>query len=387
MTTPATGPGARARRFVRRVVAVARKETAHIVRDPATMYLAIGLPVVMLVVFGYGITFDIENTAVAVVDHDRSTESRALTRILASSPEFVVADAPTDADAVDRLFRSGQARAAIVYPDDLGRRIRRGEPADVQILVDGSDGTAAQAVLGNLTGLLVDASSDLGARSAGLSDPRPPLSARVATLYNPALRSAVFFVPGLIAYVLAICGVLLTALTVAREWERGNMELLFATPIGRLEIILGKLAPYLVMGGIQALLVVSLGVAVFDVPMRGSGATLALGVVLFLLGALSQGLLVSVVTRSQQLATQVGALSSLLPALLLSGFIIPIEGMPWILRTLSAILPARYFMHLIRSVMLKGGGLAEVWTDLAGMAAFTVIVLALATRRFGRRVA
>lgn len=375
---------ARAHRFARRVLAVARKETAHILRDPATIYLAIGLPVVMLVVFGYGITFDIDNTAVAVVDHDRSPDSRALLWSLDASPDFVVAATPTDAAQTDRLFRAGHARAALVLPGDFSHRIRRGEAADIQVLIDGSDGTAAQAVLGNLTGLLLDASAKA---SGHATDPRPPLSARVTTLYNPALRSAVFFVPGLIAYVLAICGVLLTALTVAREWERGNMEQLFATPIGRLEIILGKLGPYLVMGGVQALLVVAIGVALFDVPMRGSPATLALGTLLFLLGALSQGLLVSVVTRSQQLATQVGALSSLLPALLLSGFIIPIAGMPWILQALSAVLPARYFMHLIRSVMLKGGGLAEVWPDLLGMAVFTGIVLALATRRFGRRVA
>jgi ABC-2 type transport system permease protein len=374
-------------RFLRRTVAVARKEAAHIVRDPATMYLALGLPLLMLVVFGYAITFDIEDTAVAVVDHDRSAWSRMLTQSMASSREFTVTGTPTDPAEADHLFRAGKARATIVYPEGLGRRLQRGEPTDVQVLVDGSDGTAAQAVLGNLTGLLLDASARLGAQASGTMDPRPPLSARVATLYNPALRSSVFFVPGLIAYVLAISGVLLTALTIAREWERGNMEQLFATPIGRLEIILGKLAPYLVIGGIQALLVLSVGVSVFDVPMRGSLATLSLGALLFLGGALSQGLLVSVLTKNQQLATQVGALSSLLPALLLSGFMIPIEGMPWILQVLSSIVPARYFLHLIRSVMLKGGGLAEVWPDLAGMAVFILVVLALATRRFGRRVA
>lgn len=374
-------------RFARRTVAVARKEAAHIVRDPATMYLALGLPVVLLVLFGYGITFDIEDTAVAVIDHDRSGWSRELTHAMASSREFTVSATPTDPAEADCLFRSGHARASIVYPEGLGRRLQRGEPAEIQVLVDGSDGTAAQAVLGNLTGLMLDASARLGTRTAGALDPRPPLSARVATLYNPALRSSLFFVPGLIAYVLAISGVLLTALTVAREWERGNMEQLFATPVGRLEIILGKLVPYLVIGGIQALLVVSMGVSVFDVPMRGSLVLLSLGTLLFLAGALSQGLLVSVLTKNQQLATQVGSLSSLLPALLLSGFIIPIDGMPWILQALSSIVPARYFMHLIRSVMLKGGGLGEVWSDLAGMTIFVVVVLALATRRFGRRVA
>ncbi len=385
--TTRTSATVRTRRFTRRVVAVARKEAAHIVRDTATMFLAIGLPVVMLVVFGYGITFDIDDTAVAVVDYDRSSWSRDLTQAMASSREFVLAASLTDAAEVDRLFRSGQARAAIVYPDDFSRRLQRGESTDIQVLIDGSDGTAAQSVVGNLTGLLLDASGRVARQAAGNLDPRPPLSARVTTLYNPALRSAIFFVPGLIAYVLAISGVLLTALTIAREWERGNMEQLFATPIGRLEIILGKLAPYMVIGAIQALLVVSVGLTLFEVPMRGSLALLTLGVLLFLAGALSQGLLVSVLAKSQQVATQVGALSSLLPALLLSGFMIPIEGMPWILRVLSGIVPARYFIHMIRSVMLKGGGLAEVWPDLLGMTAFTLVVLTLATQRFGRRVA
>jgi len=377
----------RAQRFVRRVVAVARKETAHIVRDPATMYLAIGLPVVMLVVFGYGISFDIENTGIAIVDRDGSRASRDLTETIASSREFVVSATPTDAADVDRLFRNGRARAAVIYPEDFGRTLQRGEPADVQVLIDGSDGTAAQSVLGNLTGLLLDASARVAAEAVGTLDARPPVTARVTTLFNPALRSAVFFVPGLIAYVLAISGVLLTALTIAREWERGNMEQLFATPIGRLEIILGKLAPYLVIGAVQALLVVSVGVSVFDVPLRGSIALLAVGILLFLACALSQGLLVSVIAKSQQVATQVGALSSLLPALLLSGFIIPIAGMPLGLRVLASLLPARYFMHLIRSVMLKDGGIGEVWPDLVGMTVFMLVVLALATRRFGRRVA
>jgi len=262
-----------------------------------------------------------------------------------------------------------------VISSGFAEHLRRGQEAPVQVLLDGSDGTMAQAVLGSATQLV--------AATIGT----PPIEATATLLYNPALRSAVFFVPGLIAYVMAIAAVLLTALTVAREWERGNLELLFTTPVGRLEIVLGKLAPYLGLGLLQALLVLSVGTALFDVPIRGDLVLLFFAALLFLVGMLGQGLLISAVTRSQQLATQVGAISSLLPTLILSGFLFPIENMPWPLQVLANIFPARYFIDALRGILLKGAGLGVLWPDLAGMAAFAVFVLAVATLKFKRGVA
>jgi ABC-2 type transport system permease protein len=194
-------------------------------------------------------------------------------------------------------------------------------------------------------------------------------------------------VPGLVVYLLAISAVLLTALTVAGEWERGSMEQLFASPVGRLEIVIGKLLPYLVLGLVEFQLVLAFGVTAFDLPIRGSGLLLSVAGVLFLLGMLGQGLLISVVTKNQLVATQAGALSALLPSLLLSGMIFPLDSMPLPLQALAKLIPAQYLLHALRGILLKGNGLAEVWPDLAALAIFATAVVAISTARFKRRLA
>lgn len=373
------------RRFFRRLAAVAGKEVIHIIRDPGTLYLALGMPVVLIVLFGYGISFDLDRSPLAIVDRDRTDRSRELIESLTSSREFALHSLLQDDAEADRLFRRMDASSAVVIPDDYADRLARGETVPLQLLLDGSDGSQASTVLGTAVGLLRAENTRIAAE-AGTSG-AAPLAAQVQLLYNPALRSAVFFVPGLIAYVMALAAVLLTALTVAREWERGNMEQLFATPVGRLEIVVGKLLPYLAIGWVQALLVLAFGTAVFDVPVRGSLAALALGTTLFLVGGLGQGLLISVLTRNQQVATQVGAITSLLPSLLLSGFMFPVTNMPLILQGMSYLFPARYFVTMLRGIMLKGVGVASLWPEFLGMAVFCVVVLGLATLRFRRRAA
>ena len=375
----------RLRRFVLRTGAVAAKEATHVVRDPRTLYLALGMPVVLLVIFGFGISFDVDDVPLAVVDQDRTPDSRALERSLTAGREFVVAARTDDPADVDRLFRERKVSAALVVPRGFAREWAAGRAAPVQLLVDGSDGVAAQNVLGDVSAALRAAAvRRLAAETGGAA---APLSAEVRLLFNPALRSAVFFVPGLIAYILYIVGVLLTALTIAREQERGNLEQLFATPVGRLEVMLGKLLPYLALGLLQALLVLAFGMAVFEVPLRGSLGVLALGTLLFLAGALAQGLFISSVAGSQQVATQAGALSSLLPGVLLSGFVFPVENMPTVLQWFASIFPARYYVDLLRGVMLRGNGFDVLWTDFLGLGVFCVAAVALATLRFKRRLA
>jgi ABC-2 type transport system permease protein len=210
---------------------------------------------------------------------------------------------------------------------------------------------------------------------------------KVWTRYNPAARSALFMVPGLAAYVLAISAVLLTALTVAGEWERGSMEQLFASPVGRLEIVLGKLLPYLVLGMVELLLVLAFGALAFDLPFRGSVPLLFAMGFFFLVGMLGQGLLISVVAKNQLVATQAGALSALLPSLLLSGMVFPIENMPAPLQALSRVIPARYLVEGLRGILLKGNGPAVLWPELLALVAFAVVILAVATARFQRRLA
>jgi ABC-2 type transport system permease protein len=367
-----------------RVGAMAAKELIHIVRDPRTLVLAFVMPVVMLLLFGYGVSFDLDHIPIAVADADRTPASRALVDTFTRAGEFDVAARATPEEA-EALFRKGRALAVLVIRPGYGRDLARGDPASAALLVDGGDGTVANQVLQKAAAYAQAETLRLAGR--GGLPPAAPVEVRTWTRYNPEARSAGFMGPGLAVYLLAIAAVLLTALTVAAEWERGSMEQLFASPVGRLEIILGKLLPYLGLGLVQLLLVVSVGAAVFGVPIRGSLVLLFLVGLGFLGGMLGQGLFISVITKNQLVATQAGTLSSLLPSLLLSGMLFPIENMPAALQAISRAIPARYFVHALRGILLKGNGLAELWTDLLALFLFAVAILGLATMRFRRRVA
>jgi ABC-2 type transport system permease protein len=374
----------RAGRFAVRVGAIAAKEVLHIRRDPRTLVLALVMPVVMLLLFGYGISFDLERVPLAVADADRTSASRALVRAFTAANEF---EATADAapEEAERLFRRGQAVAALVIQPGYAHDLAAGRAGRAALLVDGADATTANQVLQKADAFARAEALRL-AGAAGFSG-APPIEARTWTRYNPAGRSAIFMVPGLAAYLLALGAVLLTALTIAGEWERGSMEQLFASPVGRFEIILGKLLPYLALGMLQLLLVVAVGAAAFEVPIRGSLTLLFLLGLVFMAAMLGQGLFISVVTKNQLVATQAGTLSSLLPSLLLSGMLFPLENMPAPLRALSRVIPARYLVHGLRGLLLKGGGLAQLWPDLLAMAIFAAAILALSTRRFQRRIA
>jgi ABC-2 type transport system permease protein len=375
---------ARMRKFALRVAAMAAKEVLHIRRDPRTLLLALAMPVVMLLIFGYGVSFDLDQIPLAIADGDRTEESRRLADAFVANHEFQAVTG-VEAEGAQELFRKGQALAVLVIPRGYADHPVRGEAGQAQLLVDGADAVTANNVLSKADAIARAESQRRATRS--MPGATVPLQVKVWTRYNPEARSAVFFVPGLAAYLMAIAAVLLTALTVASEWERGSMEQLFASPVGRLEIILGKLLPYLGLGMLQLLLVIAVGVSVFEVPLLGSPLLLLVAGFLFLVGMLGQGLFISVVTKNQLVATQAGALSSLLPSMLLSGMVVPIENMPVPLQMLSRVIPARYLVHTLRGAMLKGNGLAVLWPDLVALAIFGVLVVALAVARFQRRVA
>jgi ABC-2 type transport system permease protein len=373
----------RLRRSLVRIGAMAAKETQHVLRDPRTLYMSLGMPVVMLFLFGYGMSFDLERIPIAVVDRDATTQSRALVRALTASGELH-AVSRTDEEGAFTAFRRAQALGAVVIPEGYGADVLARRDTTVQLLVDGADAVSANQVLSKADALVRAETRRLaGPDLAGA----PPIQVNVWTRYNPEARSAVFMVPGLAVYLLAITAVLLTALTVAAEWERGSMEQLFASPVGRLEIVLGKLLPYLVLGVLELQLVVAFGALAFDLPIRGSAVLVFVLGVVFLVGMLGQGLLVSVIAKNQLVATQAGALSALLPSLLFSGMVFPLENMPAVLQALSHVVPARYLVHGLRGVLLKGNGLDVLWPDLVALVLFAVAVIGLATARFQRRLA
>lgn len=372
----------RLRRFLLRVRALADKEVRHILRDPRSLYLGLGMPVVLLVLMGAGMSFDVDRIPLAVVDRDHTAASRELVRTFTADDTFRLVGEVHDEEAIEAMFRASKATAGIVIPAGLSRDLDRGEQVRVQILLDGVDGNSAGQTLAKADAMGMGLTVGAGGMARA-----PRILARTWTRFNPGGASALYLVPGLAAYVLALGAVLLTSLTIAREWERGSMEQLFATPVGRLEIVLGKLLPYLAMGVLQFLTVLVAGAWGFGLPLRGDFVLLCTCATLFLVAMLGQGLLISVVTRNQMVATQVAMMSTMLPTMMLSGFILPIENMPLPIRALSQILPARHMVTIFRGILLKDNGLVQLWPDVLALTLFAAAMLILSTRRFVRRLA
>jgi ABC-2 type transport system permease protein len=370
--------------FLHRTLALARKEVVHISRDVRVIYMALGMPVVLLFLFGYAVSFDLGRLPIGLLDRDQTTASRRLADAVTGSGSFYVKRVIFDDAEIETAFRRGEWKACLLIPRGFQRKLESREKAEAQFVLDGVDGVTTGISLGYAAGIS-QAETLRQIEGSGLNV-RPPIDARVRLRFNPDMKSARFIVPGLIALILAILAVLLTALTVAREWERGNMEQLFTTPVGRLEVIIGKLSPYVVLGMMQVLLVVVVGTYLFDVPIRGSLWLLSGMAALFLICMMGQGLLISVLSRNQQVATQFGAVTSMLPTLLLSGFLFPIENMPWPLQVISSLVPARYFIVALRGILLKGNGISVLWPDALALFAFAFMMIALSTVRFKRRL-
>lgn len=359
----------------RRAVSIALKETRHIVRDPVTLVVSLGLPVLLVLFFGFAIDFDVKRVDLLVADGDRTRVSRELVDIVAASGYFKVRRAESALAAADALGAE-KGKAALIIDPGFGSDLRAGRPVSAQVLLDGADNSNAGIVSSYLAG----AEGAVRARLAG--EPPPPAALRTRFLFNPELDSHWFVVPGIFVVVVGLVSSLLTALTVAREWENGSMELLLSTPVRPLEIIAGKLAPYMALSLAAVMLVYALARLVFAVPFLGSHLIFALASALFLAATMAQGLVISVVTRQQQLAFQVAMNTGMMPIQLLSGFIFPIASMPAAFQWLTMILPARWYMILTRSLFLRAPDLSMLAVPLAALAALTALFMTIAWRKF-----
>jgi len=363
-----------------RASAIALKEVRHILRDPFTLGLAILMPVIFVAVFGLAIEFNVKNIPVAVSDADKSSVSRQLVDVMGSSRFFVPFYVSTPNAAIGKI-NANAAKVALIIDKPFSRELALGKTARVQLLLDGSDSSTISSTVGYLASI----GQHVASRVTG-TPPQTAVTVKTRFLYNPELNSRWFSIPGLTVLILAVLSVLLTALTVAREWENGSMELLLSTPAQPLDIIIGKLIPYLGMGLIAVAAVYLLARVGMNVPFRGSHAVFLLGCLLFLVTCLAQGLLISVLTRSQRLAMQLGMIIGLMPSALLSGFIFPIESMPPFFRGLTAILPARWFMVICRDVFLKGSSLYELRVPFLTLTLFAVVLVTLSTTQFKKDV-
>jgi ABC-2 type transport system permease protein len=375
---------------VKKLRAVAVKEVRQILRDPLSLVMLLGLPAFMLVLYGFALNFDVRHVPLAVQDEDRSTSSRDLIATFVNSTYFDVVATPEPGADLEALTARGVARAVLVVPRGYGEDLRAGRTAPVQLLLDGADSTTASTILGYASALIADLNNEEMRRtllSSGAREARAAIAYEPRVWYNPELRSTQFLVPGLIGYLLMLTAVLSTALSVVREKERGTMEQLRVAPLRTAELILGKTLPYLVISLLTAVVILATARMLFDVRVRGSYLALFAATLLYLIGALAFGIFISTVAESQAVAFQMGMLTSLLPAILLSGFIFQIRSMPAWLQAVTHLVPARYYLVILRGIILKGTGLGPYLDQMAFLGLFAVLFMALASVRLAREAA
>jgi ABC-2 type transport system permease protein len=363
---------------------MARKEWIQLRRDKRSMLLAFVLPLFLLLFFGYAITWDVDDIPIAVLDQDRTRESRELVEALEASGYITVTEHLASASQVESRLVGHAALGVLTIPPGYAVDLRNPHrSAQVQLLLDGSDANTSTIAL-NYADAIV---SRHGARVALAGRPLdPPISLETRAWYNPDLESRHMIVPGLIAVIMSIIAAMLTALTIAREWERGTMEQLASTPVSRVEVVLGKLLPYLGIGLFDVAITVTAGLLIFGTPLNGSVLLLGALTLLFLVGALGLGIFISAAVKSQVLATQIAMVSTYLPAVLLSGFLFDIASMPVVLRGVTFLIPARYFVTVTRGIFLKGVGASVLWPQATLMLLYAVLGLTLATRAFKKEL-
>ncbi len=368
---------------------MARKETLHIVRDPRTLLWAFGLPVLLLILFGYAISLDVNHIGTLIVDPAPSPTSRLIRDTLQGSGYFNITMAHPSTKPIEEAFLRDKARVALIFPVDFGDKIARRENAPVQIIADGADNNTALIALGYLQRVILEHNAEVTLQTAvraGKHKLVTPISVSTRVWYNEELRSRVFIVPGLIALILGMMAVILTSLCVAREFERGTFEQLVATPLTRGEFLAGKMAPYYAIGLIDLAISLLASRFLFDVAIKGSLINIFIVCGVFLLAGLGQGLVISIVAQTQQVAMQAGILSSLLPSLILSGFMFPISSMPPLIRVITNIVPARHLLEALRGIMLKGVPLWLVWPQLVFLTVVALLFLAVSLKRFRKRL-
>ncbi len=366
-----------------RLFAIARKEITQLRRDTRSLMMAFLMPAALIVFFGYIISFDVKDIKLAVLDQDNTRQSRELVGSFVAAGRFRITERLSSTSQVPLLLDRGAVRMALVIPPGFARRLSSGQQSPMQALIDGADANTAAISLNYASAIVTSYSAAIALRTTRLA---PPISPEARVWYNETLESPPMIVPGLIAVIMMIISAMLTALTVAREWERGTMEQLAATPVHRAEVILGKLVPYLGIGIVDVVAAILIGMFVFDVPFRGNPLLLAIMATMFLIGSLGLGIFISATMKSQLLATQLAMIGTFLPSLLLSGLLFDLKMMPAVLQGISALVPARYFITVMRGIFLKDVGIPVLYGQGLAMVLYAVLGLSLAIRAFRKEI-
>lgn len=374
---------------LRRIAAIMRKEFIQISRDVRSLLIIFAIPLILLFIYGYAVNLDVKHVPLCVFDRDGSQQSQDLLKAFQATEYFDIVHLARDYPDVVKQIDTGACAMAIVIPTDFAQNLRSGAGTSVQAILDASDSNSANIGLGYAQGIVAAYSGRVQvdwAQRRGAAPPTPPLEIRARTWFNEDLESMADIVPGVVALVMAVVGAFLTSLTIAREWERGTMEQLISTPVGALEIQIGKLIPYFLIGMADTALCAIAGVAWFGVPFRGSWALLFASSALFLIVVLSLGYFLSVKAKSQLAASQFALVATFLPTFLLSGFLFPIDQMPVVVQGITRVLPARYYITILRNIFLKGTPVSMFASQFVALGVYALVLVTLATRALHKRL-
>lgn len=372
-----------------RIWAMASKELIQIRRDSRSLIIVLVMPITLVLLFGYGVSLDLKHLPIYVYDQEGSQQSQDLAKRFAASEYFHVARSVNSYPEVLRALDSGEAKMGLVIPWNFSQKLASGETVPVQALVDASDDNTANVLIGYTQAVIQGYSQNVQlewAQRHGQQPPSPPLALQSRTWFNENLESRAFILPGVLALVMSVIGAFLTSLTIAREWERGTMEQLVSTPIQPLEIMIGKLIPYFIIGLLSTATCAAVVIFWFGVPLRGSLLALLASTALFLIAVLSLGFVISVVAKNQLAASQIALMAAFLPAFLLSGFLFSIDQMPLPIRIFTRIVPARHYTTIVKNVFLKGTPISGLYPELLTLAIFALVLAAVATRKFHKRL-
>ncbi len=368
---------------MKRFMGFVKKEFLHIFRDYRTLIILFGIPAAQILLFGYVVSTDIKNAGVAFLDQSKDEITRQLTDKICSSGFFTKTADLASFDDIDRIFKKGRTKAVVVFENDFGRQLTGSGKGEISIIADGSEPNVATLVTNYMTAIITDFNREMAGQAAGNALLVAP---EVRMYYNPGLKSHYMFVPGVITLIMILICALMTSVTITREKEFGTMEVLLVSPLRPVQIILGKVMPYFLLSFIDVIVILLLSWFVFDLPVKGSLALLLGESMLYILMSLSLGILISTVSSTMQQAIFISLVGMMLPTILLSGFIFPIENMAKIYGWVSSVFPPRYFIVIIKNIMIKGTGFLYVWKETLILTGFTVLFIALSVRNFKIRL-
>ncbi len=361
---------------------IVKKEMQHILRDHRTLFILLGMPIVLVILFGFAITNEIKDAEIGFLDKSNDVFSLQLREKINASNYFNINNVLQNERNIEEGFKRGEIKMVVVVPNNFGKQLQRNEDVSIQLIADASDPNSANTVIGYMSAIL----REFHMKNIIERMQMPVISTQVRMLYNPHLDSTFYFVPGVITIILMLVSAMMTSITIAREKEFGNMEILLVSPLKPSIIIFGKTIPYIMLSLLNAVTILLIGYFVFQMPLSSKMWLLILEVILFIITSLSLGILISTVANNQQTALMISLMALLLPTILLSGFIFPIESMPKILQWVSHIIPAKWFIIIIKDIMLKEAGVAIVWEETLVLIGITIFFLILSIKKFSIRL-